>query len=300
MFKEDIAIRNKCEFQRTDPVLVKELVKKAMNASTDIPVKHACQCALNTHANDLDAAMNYIGGQIALFCPQARPVPYAGTTRISTVNASGRYQRGGRGRGGNPGRDTFRGRGRYTPYTARGGRGRSWNNNDPRGRGGAGGRRQRNGPYGPVPNVNGRIVCHGVDVTDAKRWFSDQDWTRLQEDGRCYVNTNNERRQWMQERRQQRQRLSAMTVASGMDESAIATAVQQAVDTAMPRGIMAASIDNFNNDNQGMGVAAMPNNNNAVNNHPAPTQPTPTPPQVGRFMHGRGHHCSNGHPWTLP
>jgi hypothetical protein len=111
---------------------------------------------------DFDQAVNYMSGQIARIFTKSYEASTKRKRQISGVDTEGR----GRGRGSGCG-----GRG---PYGGRYGGGRGGRG----GRGGAG---------------NGTSMMNGVDVADVTRSFSDDNWHKLGDAGRQYVNAERAR-----------------------------------------------------------------------------------------------------------
>lgn len=129
--------------------------------------------------NDFTMASNELSEQIAIIYPsESRRNQMRGGRRMSSM--SGRGNRGGRGRGRGPYQGRGRGEGRNNGRGYRGGYrgGRGRNNNR-----GGGGRRE-----------NYNMVCNGVDISDATRTFSNDEWYALPIDARNRIHDERERK----------------------------------------------------------------------------------------------------------
>ena len=140
-----------------------KLIKGMKN--THAAVESAKSICLDMHLVDFDQAVNYMSGQVVRIFPKSYESSTKRKRQISGVDTEGR----GRGRGSGCG-GRGRGRGRY------GGRG-----------GGRGGRGGRGGSGG------GTTMMNGVNVADVTRSFSEDDWHKLGDAGRQYVNAERAR-----------------------------------------------------------------------------------------------------------
>jgi len=137
---------------------VDKLIKGMKN--THAAVESAKPICLDKHS--VDQAVNYMSGQIARLFPKSYESSTKRKHQISGVDTEGRGRGRGSGRGGRGcGRGRYGGRG--------GGRG---------GRGGSGG---------------GTTMMNGVDVADVTRSFSEDNWHKLGDAGRGYVNAERAR-----------------------------------------------------------------------------------------------------------
>jgi hypothetical protein len=142
---------------------VDKLIKGMKN--THAAVESAKLICLDKHSVDFDQAVNDMSGQVARIFPKSYESSTKQKRQISGVDTEGHGRGRGSGRGGRG-----CGRGRY------GGR-----------EGSRGGRSGRSGSGG------GTTMMNGVDVANVTRSFSEDNWHKLGDAGRQYVNAERAR-----------------------------------------------------------------------------------------------------------